>query len=376
MKFKDIIGNEEAVKRLRDMVDRDRIPHALLLMGDPGVAKLALAQAFAQYVHCENRIDGDSCGQCPSCLQHQSLNHVDTFYSYPIFKKGTTTYCEDYLEDWKKFLNENPIENYERWLTIIKNDNGQPSILTQESDVIIRRMSLTAYSSKYKIHIMWLPEKMQPQCANALLKIIEEPYPDSLFVLVSNNYQDILPTIYSRTQRVLLKKPSTDKVAKYLVDKYGMDAQDALAYAAPADGNISLAEAGLKKNNENAAFHEKFTQLMRLAYSVDLKSLRNWSVEVNDYKREKICRFLQYASRMVRENYIYNLHTQGLNYMTREEEQFSVRFSPFINELNGEGIVDELNKAEIDIRGNANGKIVLFDLAIKMTVLIKKKRKN
>ncbi len=376
MKFKDIIGNEEAVKRLRDMVDRDRIPHALLLMGDPGVAKLALAQAFAQYVHCENRIDGDSCGQCPSCLQHQSLNHVDTFYSYPIFKKGTTTYCEDYLEDWKKFLNENPIENYERWLTIIKNDNGQPSILTQESDVIIRRMSLTAYSSKYKIHIMWLPEKMQPQCANALLKIIEEPYPDSLFVLVSNNYQDILPTIYSRTQRVLLKKPSTDKVAKYLVDKYGMDAQDALAYAAPADGNISLAEAGLKKNNENAAFHEKFTQLMRLAYSVDLKSLRNWSVEVNDYKREKICRFLQYASRMVRENYIYNLHTQGLNYMTREEEQFSVRFSPFINELNVEEIVDELNKAEIDIRGNANGKIVLFDLAIKMTVLIKKKRKN
>ena len=376
MKFKDIIGNEEAVKRLRDMVDRDRIPHALLLMGDPGVAKLALAQAFAQYVHCENRIDGDSCGQCPSCLQHQSLNHVDTFYSYPIFKKGTTTYCEDYLEDWKKFLDENPIENYERWLTIIKNDNGQPSILTQESDVIIRRMSLTAYSSKYKIHIMWLPEKMQPQCANALLKIIEEPYPDSLFVLVSNNYQDILPTIYSRTQRVLLKKPSTDKVAKYLVDKYGMDAQDALAYAAPADGNISLAEAGLKKNNENAAFHEKFTQLMRLAYSVDLKSLRNWSVEVNDYKREKICRFLQYASRMVRENYIYNLHTQGLNYMTREEEQFSVRFSPFINELNVEEIVDELNKAEIDIRGNANGKIVLFDLAIKMTVLIKKKRKN
>ena len=376
MKFKDIIGNEEAVKRLRDMVDRDRIPHALLLMGDPGVAKLALAQAFAQYVHCENRIDGDSCGQCPSCLQHQSLNHVDTFYSYPIFKKGTTTYCEDYLEDWKKFLDENPIENYERWLTIIKNDNGQPSILTQESDVIIRRMSLTAYSSKYKIHIMWLPEKMQPQCANALLKIIEEPYPDSLFVLVSNNYQDILPTIYSRTQRVLLKMPSTDKVAKYLVDKYGMDAQDALAYAAPADGNISLAEAGLKKNNENAAFHEKFTQLMRLAYSVDLKSLRDWSVEVNDYKREKICRFLQYASRMVRENYIYNLHTQGLNYMTREEEQFSVRFSPFINELNVEGIVDELNKAEIDIRGNANGKIVLFDLAIKMTVLIKKKRKN
>ena len=374
MKFKDIIGNEEAIQRLRNMVDHDRIPHALLLMGDAGVAKLALAQAFAQYVHCENHVDGDSCGVCPSCLQHQSFNHVDTFFSYPIFKKGTTTYCEDYLDEWKKFLSENPIENYERWLTIIKNDNGQPSIFTHESDMIIRKMSLTAYSSKYKIHIMWLPEKMQPQCANALLKIIEEPYPDSLFVLVSNSYQDILPTIFSRTQRIELKRPSTPQIADYLVAKYGMDRQDALAYAAPADGNISLAENSLKKNNENAAFLERFTQLMRLAYSVDLKSLRDWSVEVNDFKREKICRFLQYASRMVRENYIYNLHTPELNYLTREEEQFSLRFSPFINELNVQGITDELNKAEIDIRGNANGKIVLFDLAIKMTVLIKKKR--
>lgn len=375
MKFKDIIGNEDAVNRLRSMVDNNRIPHALMLIGEPGVAKLALAQAFAQYIHCEHHVNGDSCGVCPSCLQHQSYNHVDTFYSYPIFKKGSsTTYCEDYIEDWKKFLSESTIENYERWLTIIKNDNGQPSIFTQESDMIIRKMSLTAYSSRYKIHIMWLPEKMQPQCANALLKIIEEPYSDSLFVLVSNNYQGVLPTIYSRTQSVLLKKPSTDQVASYLVDKYGMDPQDAVAYAAPADGNIALAETGLKKNNENAAFHEKFTQLMRLSYSVDLKSLRDWSVEVNDYKREKICRFLQYASRMVRENYIYNLHTPQLNYMTREEEQFSVRFSPYINELNVQGIIDELNKAEIDIRGNANGKIVLFDLAIKMTVLIKKKR--
>ena len=104
MKFKDIIGNEQAIQQLRNMVDHDRIPHALLLMGEAGVAKLALAQAFAQYVHCENHIDGDSCGVCPSCLQHQSYNHVDTFFSYPIFKKGTTTYCDDYLDDWKKFL--------------------------------------------------------------------------------------------------------------------------------------------------------------------------------------------------------------------------------------------------------------------------------
>ena len=148
MKFKDIIGNEQAIQQLRNMVDHDRIPHALLLMGEAGVAKLALAQAFAQYVHCENHINGDSCGVCPSCLQHQSYNHVDTFFSFPIFKKGTTTYCDDYLDDWKKFLSENPIENYERWLTIIKNDNGQPSIFTTESDAIIRKMSSSEHSTE------------------------------------------------------------------------------------------------------------------------------------------------------------------------------------------------------------------------------------
>ncbi|MGM9804466.1 MAG: ATP-binding protein [Muribaculaceae bacterium] len=376
MRFKDVIGNEAAIARLRAMADAERIPHALLLMGEPCVPKLALALAFAQYVHCENRVNGDSCGVCPSCLQHQSHNHVDTFFSYPILKKksGGVTLCSDYSKEWQTFLLESTVENYERWLALIKNENGQPIIYGDESDEIVRKMSLSSYSARYKIHIMWLPEKMNGTCANSLLKMLEEPYADSLFVLVSNRYQDVLPTIYSRTQRVLLKKPSTQLVANYLVDKYGLDEQDALAYAAPADGNIVLAEQSLQQGNENQLFHEKFTQLMRMAYSVDLKGLRDWSVEVNDFRREKICRFMEYASRMVRENYIYNLRHRELNYLTREEEQFSTRFSPFINELNVEGIIEEFNKARIDVHGNANGKIVLFDLAIKMTILIKKKR--
>ena len=375
MRFHDIIGNQDVIERLRRMVDSDKIPHALLLMGEPYIPKLALAQAFAQYIHCENRIDGDSCGRCPSCLQHQSFNHVDTYFSYPIFKKGgsSTTYCSDYAKEWTQFLTESPVENYERWLSIIKNDNGQPRIYTDESDVIIRRMSMSSYSSRYKIHIMWLPEKMQPQCANALLKIIEEPYPDSLFILVSNSYLDVLPTIYSRTQRIELRRPSTDDIALYLEQKYDIDHQEALSYAAPADGNILLAEQGLESGSENREFHEYFTQLMRLAYSVDLKGLRKWSVAVSDMKREKSCRFLVYASRMIRENFIYNLHNPQLNYMTHDEEQFSTRFAPFINEINVQGFINELQLAERDIHGNANAKIVLFDLALKMTILIKKK---
>ena len=230
MKFNDIIGNQEAIDRLRRMVDNDKIPHALLLMGDSCIPKLALAQAFAQYIHCENRTNGDACGCCPSCLQHQSYNHVDTYFSYPIFKKSSpNTYCSDYAKEWKTFLSESQVENYERWLSIIKNENGQPRIYTEESNIIIHKMSMSSYSSRYKIHIMWLPEKMQPQCANALLKIIEEPYPDSLFILVSNNYQEVLPTIFSRTQRIELRKPSTDAIARYLEQKYDIDHREALS---------------------------------------------------------------------------------------------------------------------------------------------------
>lgn len=375
MKFSEVLGNEHAIERLRNMVDSNRIPHAILISGAAGIPKLALARAFAQYVHCQNQVNGDSCGVCPACKQHQSFNHLDTFYSFPVFKKGTNTTSDIYLEEWKKFLTESSVENYERWLSIIKNENGQPIIYAEESNAIIHKMSLATYGSNHKVLIMWLPEKMNEKCANALLKIIEEPHPDSIFVMVSDRPDKMLPTIMSRVQEIELRKLSTPVVAQYLIEKYGIEEQDAFAIAAPADGNINLAEEAISLDNETDEFREKFISLMRLSYVVDLKGLKLWAEDVVKFKREKECRFLEYAARMVRENYVYNLRNRELNYLTKEEEQFSYKFSPYINELNVEGILQELTNAEIDIKGNGNGKIVLFDLALKMTILIKKKRK-
>ena len=377
MRFKDVLGQESAKKRIIKMVDSNEIPHAILLSGESGIPKLALARAMAQYIHCENRQNGDSCGHCPSCLQHQSFNHADTFYSYPFLKKkgdlGDSTNSDDYISNWKDFLNENPIvENYESWLTHLNNDNSQPSIMKGESKNIIHKMSLSALSSNYKILIMWLPEKLNLTCANSLLKLIEEPTEDSIFILVSNNSKQILPTIYSRVQNIELRRLSTEIIAKYLQDKYNLQQQDAISVAASANGNILLAENNLADDSENKAFFEDFTKLMRMAYARDLKQLKEWSEHVFNYKREKIVRFLRYASRMIRENYIYNINESSLNYMTQEEETFSVRFSPFINEGNVIKMLEEFNRAELDIAGNANGKIVLFDLSIKITILIKR----
>ena len=354
MKFSDIIGNERAIDQVRRMVDSGRIAHALLFHGEPGVPKLALALATAQYIHCTNHINGDSCGVCPQCLQHQSLNHADTFYSYPITKKGENPVSEDFDKEWKQFLAEGVIaEDYERWLSIIGNENAQPLIYASESDSIVRKMSLSAYTADYKVLVMWQADKMNAGCANKLLKLIEEPDPDSIFLLTTDNVKNILPTIYSaRTE--------------------GIDIDEALALAAPADGNVMLALRNMDHGSEIHDFHQQFMAFMRLAYMNDLVKLKAWSEDIAEYKREKSQRFLNYASRMVRENYIYNLQMPSLNYETQEEAQFSKNFARFINENNVEPLLKLFGDAIRDIRGNGNAKIVLFDVAIRTATLIKK----
>ncbi|MBQ2483806.1 MAG: DNA polymerase III subunit delta, partial [Muribaculaceae bacterium] len=191
------------------------------------------------------------------------------------------------------------------------------------------------------------------------------------FILVSDNSSEILPTIFSRTQRLELKRPSAQVIADYLMRTYGLNAQDAMAIAGPADGNVTLAEQTLDSDSENKEFHQRFVELMRLAYMRDLTKLKTWSERIADYKREKSRRFLNYAARQVRENFIYNLHQPALNYLTREEEAFSTRFAPYINTANVERMFAEFNRAETDIAGNVNARIVLFDLAVRITILIK-----
>ena len=373
MRFHDIIGNERAIEQIMRMVDSGNIPHAMLLHGEPGVPKLALALATAQYIHCTNRHDGDSCGMCPSCLQHQSMNHADTFYSYPITKKGDNPVSEDFDREWKRFLSEGVVaEDYQRWLAIIGNENAQPIIYASESDNITRKMSLSAYTAKYKVLIMWQAHKMNKECSNKLLKLIEEPDPDCIFLLTTDDAKAILPTIYSRTQRIELRKPSTEQIAQYLASSGEIDMREALAMAAPADGNVVQALRNLDHGSETHDFHNQFVRLMRLAYMRDLGGIKAWSESIADYKREKAQRFLNYATRMVRENYIYNLHLPQLNYETQEESQFSKNFARFINEANVERLLKLFDDAARDLRGNGNAKIILFDVGVKVTILIKK----
>ncbi|MDE6127347.1 MAG: DNA polymerase III subunit delta, partial [Muribaculaceae bacterium] len=239
MRFADVIAHENVKERLRALVDNGRLPHALLLEGPAGVGKFAMARALSQYIHCENRSGGDSCGVCPACVQHATFNHVDMVYSFPVLKNGRSqAVSDDYVADFREFLTVSPFMNFEEWQKALGNINGQPQMYVEESQDILRKLAFTARASDTKIVLMWLPEKMNTQCANKMLKLIEEPLPGTSLIFVSNNPREILPTIYSRLQRIEMRRLGDDVVAGYLADTLSIPHADALSVAHVAQGSI------------------------------------------------------------------------------------------------------------------------------------------
>lgn len=375
MRFADIPGHDDVKARLRQMADSGRIPHALLIEGPSGIGKMALARAFAQYLTCTGgRPGGDSCGSCPSCLQHQSFNHIDTHYTFPVVKRegsAETPLSDDYAAQWCDYAGERLYMDLDRWTDALGRRNAQPSIYVSESAALIRMLSMTSHRSPYRTVILWLPERMGADTANKLLKLIEEPYEGTLFIMVSDQPSLILPTIYSRLQRIEARRLSDDTVARYLEERHSIDPAEALMLAHNAEGSAAAALRMIDTRSDNHAFFELFTRLMRLAYQRKIADLRGLAAELAALGREKEIKFYDYCARLVRENFVANFHVDRLNYMNREEQQFSVNFARFINENNVEKIIRTLDDARIDIAGNGNGRIVGLDVAIKIILLLK-----
>ena len=372
MKFKEITGHKDIIASLRNLADSGKMPHAFLFAGISGIGKHRTARAFAQYIHCKNRHDGDSCGSCPSCLQHQKHNNPDLHFIYPIVKreKEGIRVSKDVIDIWREMLDDFSFLPPEKWNELLKAGNSQPVIYVNESEDILAKVSLSAYQEKYKIFIIWLPEKLRPEAANKLLKVIEEPFEDTIFILVSNNDSKILPTIQSRTQRFNFKPLSPTEIKEFLV---GKDVEEQLAEDA-----AHIAEGSLHKAEEMACFPEEmlefsnlFKDVMRAAYALKAKTLKELSENIAALGREKIMRFLNYSLRMIRENYIYNFQIPELVMMTPEEVAFSDRFSPFIHDGNVEQLEKEISRASQDIERNANSKIVLFDLFLLLSRLVR-----
>jgi len=385
MQFSQIIGQHDIKKRLKRTVTEQRIPHAQLLRGPEGVGKLGLAIAYAQYICCENRSEKDSCGVCPSCVKYKKLAHPDLHFVFPVIKPGnrTSVVCDDFIAEFRAEILKSPYFGLNDWYATISDDAKQGLIYSNESEEIIRKLSLKTYESEYKIMIIWLPEKMHATCANKLLKILEEPPEKTLFLLVSNEPDKIITTILSRTQHIHVPKLTDAEIVETLLkdDELELNETDAVNIARIANGSYLGALAILNEGDENKVNFERFVMVMRLAWQVgnkkdhaSLKTLRKWADDMaaTTVGRERQKNFLSYAQHMTRENFIRNLQEKDLNYLTSYEADFSQRFSPFINERNVEDLMTEFALAERHIEQNVNAKMVFFDLVLKVIMLLKK----
>lgn len=376
MQFKDIPAHNNVKGRLIALADNGHIPHALLLEGSAGTGKLALARAFVQYIHCTGRQPGDtdSCGACPSCIQHAAMGHIDTHYVFPVVKLEKMTSApvsDDFLPQWKDYLTDRRFMDFSAWVDTFDKKNAQPITYAAESGALLRKLSFAAHGSKYKAVIWWLPEKMNEEAANKILKMLEEPWEDTLFIMVSDSPGELLPTIYSRVQRISTGRVADNIIAAILQQERGVGTEDAMAIAHIADGSVTAALRSLNSRSDESDFFSMFVHLMRQAYMRNISDLKEWGANLAGLGREKEVKFYEYAVRLIRENFIYNFNLPQLNYLNSSESAFSTKFARFITERNVEKLIEVFEKARIDIAGNANGKIVNLDVAIKVILLLK-----
>lgn len=379
MKFKEVIGQEEAQQRLIQMVSEGRVPHAMMFCGPSGCGKMALALAFASYLLCKNS-EGtdDSCGTCQQCAMLRSWSHPDLLFTYPVIKPSGSsadhkTISDDYAREWREMLSEGPYFSMDQWLEKMKAGNQQALIYVAESEVLIRKLSMKSSQGGYKVNIIWLPERMREDCANKMLKIIEEPPQQTVFLMVCEEPERLLETIRSRVQRIDIKRIETQSIEKALVERRAIDEVMAHQIARASNGDWLKALEELDASNENHQFLDLFILLMRQAYMRNVKDLKVWSESVAALGRERQKRMLVYFQHLVRENFMYNFGNPELVYMTTAESNFAKNFARFISEANVIEINDIFATALRDIGQNGNPKMVFYDVALKMIVAIMRK---
>lgn len=379
MNWSEVIGQEDIKQKLTSMVDDEHVPHAMILCGPYGCGKMAMAMAMASYLLTEGSMRiNPQFNKANSEAMLGQWEHPDLHFSFPTIKRAGMSadhqpVSSDYAKEWRQMLMQGPYFNISQWMDYMDAANQQAIITGAESDELARKLSLKSSLGGYKVAVIWLPERMNLTSANKLLKLLEEPPHQTIFIMASEEPEKLLDTIKSRTQRIDMKRLTNKDICDALVQQRGIDEAAAQRIARLANGNWMNALDALNTSNENRQFFDMFTMLMRLAYTRNIKELKKWSEAVAAYGREKQRRMLVYFIGQVRENFMYNFRNPELTYMTVEEENFSKKFSPFINELNVIEISELMERANRDIGQNANAKVVMFDMALKMIVLLLRK---
>ena len=380
MLFKEVLGQEKLKELLMHSVQEGRVPHAQLFLGSKGSANLALALALAQYVACNNKQQDDSCGKCPSCLKHLKFVHPDLHFVFPVATTSnvkTKPISKNFLSEWRDLLDENPYFSVFDWLKHIGVDNKQGLISVEESAHVLKDLSLKPYEGETKMMLIWMPEKMNVQAANKLLKIIEEPPQKTLFLLVAESTENMLSTVLSRTQLIKVPRHSDEDLENYLTNQ-GVEHSKVKMISALVEGNINeaLQLADYVEDAEQNSL--SFVKWMRLCFSAlqvkDIDKLVQWSEKMAKAGRENQKSFLLYASNVMRDALLKNYGVETMMKMNLGGQDFTMeKFAPFIHAGNCMEIISELNMAQLHIERNANSKILFLDISFKIARLLHKK---
>ena len=390
MQFANIIGQRELINKLTDIIDSKRVSHAQLFLGLNGYGSLSMAIAYAQYLNCTNRqhfaitnsateLKADSCGVCPNCVKYNRLEHPDLHF---IFPNTTTSQIKsnpssaDFQKEFREFLTETKgYATLFQWFENLGIETKQGTINVRDANEIVKILGYKSYEAPYKVVIIWMVEKLYYAAAPKLLKILEEPEENTLFLLVAEEQEKILSTILSRVQQVKLPRISANNLTEVLAKTQDVTEATLLKASQNAEGNYIKALDYLKKDHENQLFANNFVIWMRVVYSLHVSELSKWIDSVSTWGREQQKAFLQHCLNTFRACFLTGFGITSSSYLLEfGDEKFSQTFPRFINDKNIEEIENKINEATYAIERNAYSKIVLMDLSLKINQLLKRKK--
>nr|WP_315247932.1 DNA polymerase III subunit delta' [uncultured Flavobacterium sp.] len=382
MQFSQILGQDHIKSHLIKSASSGRIPHAQLFIGPEGSGTLSTAIAYAQYILCNNKGNENSNGNDSCNLKFQNISHPDLHFIYPTVTTEdvkTKPKSLDFIQDWRNFIQEMPYGGLFDWYKILGVQNKQGEIRVEDAQEVLKSLSLKSYEGGYKIMIIWMADKMNIAASNKLLKLLEEPSDKTIFILISENEEDIIQTIRSRCQVIHFNGLPERVISEALISQENIDPNLAKKIAHQAQGNFNKAISILKEDDSEYPFEQWFVNWVRAAFrakgnAAAIQDLISWSEEIAALGRESQKKFIQFCIEMFRQALLLNYETPTLVYIEPKVDKFKLEnFAPFVNGNNIHDIFKELSDAMYHIERNGNAKIILTDLSIKLTRLIHKK---
>lgn len=388
MQFKEIIGQRALINKLTEIIDAGRISHAQLFFGPEGSQKLYLAIAYAQYLNCQNRqhfpdghpsgLRADACGVCPECVKYQALAHPDLYFLYPNNKKEGQSSSEsskssDYIEEWRTIIRENPEFCLPDWYQAMGIGNKQGIINVRDCQELLHNLSYKNFDAGYKVIIFWMAEKLYHAVAPKLLKVLEEPPAGTLFFLITEDRNQILSTILSRTQSVQIPRITDQEMVDFLQQRENLSLENAKHIAAYAHGNLCEA-LNLVRSSQNIHFNkDKFIEWMRLCFAWKFYEMTVFSSQIASLGREQVKDFLSHALQKIRMSMLLSAKQEDQVKLPPEELNFLLKFSPYVNMQNVPLFAAELEKAIYHVERNINLNMLMVDLSVKMTSFLRMK---